>query len=73
MGIFQITTLVHLQGTMHWSMYKSSATTSHSLLTHGISPTILFRSCQPSGIGDKQECLAGANLKKISLHLRNLI
>jgi hypothetical protein len=26
MGIFQITTLVHLQGTVHQSMYKSSTT-----------------------------------------------
>jgi hypothetical protein len=42
MGIFQITTLVHLQGTIHRSMYKSSVTTGHSSLTHGISPTILF-------------------------------
>ncbi len=73
MGIFQITTLVHLQATVHWStMYESSTTTGHSLLTHGISPTILFCSCQPSGIGDKQERLAGVNLKKILLHLRNL-
>ncbi len=72
MGIFQITTLVHLQGTIHWTMYESSATTGHSLLTHGISPTILFCICQPSGIGDKQECLAGVNLKKILLHLKNL-
>jgi hypothetical protein len=29
--------------------------TGDSSLTHGISPTILFCSCQPSGIGDKQE------------------
>jgi hypothetical protein len=42
MGIFQFTTLVHLQGTVHWSMHKSSVTTSHSFLTHGTSPTILF-------------------------------
>jgi hypothetical protein len=64
MGIFQITTLVNLQGTVHWSMYESSATTGHSLLTHGISPTIFFCSCQPSGIGDKQERPAGVNLKR---------
>jgi hypothetical protein len=42
MGISQITTLVHLQGTVHQSMYKSSATTDHSLLTRRISPKILF-------------------------------
>ncbi len=72
MGIFQITALVYLQGTIHWSMYESSATTGHSLLTHRISPTILFCSCQPSGIGDKQKCPAGVNLKKIWLHLKNL-
>ncbi len=47
-GIFQITTLVNLQvvnllqGTVHWSMFESSATTDQSSLTHGISPTILF-------------------------------
>ncbi len=70
--IFQITALVHLQGTVHWSMYESSATTGHSSLTHRISPTILFFSCQPSGIGDKWEHPAGVNLKKISLHLKNL-
>jgi hypothetical protein len=35
-----------------------------SLLTHGISPTILFQRCQPSGIGDNQECPAGINLKR---------
>ncbi len=64
MGIFQITTLVHLLGTVHWSMYERSTTTDHSLLTHGISPTILFWRCQPSGIGDSQECLAGVNLKR---------
>ncbi len=64
MGIFQITALVHLQGTVHRSMYVSSATTGHSSLTQGISPTILFCSCQPSGIGDKQERPAGVNLKK---------
>jgi hypothetical protein len=46
------------------SMYESSATTDHSLLTHGISPTILFCRRQPSGIEDKQECLAGVNLKR---------
>ncbi len=63
-GIFQITTLVHLQGTVHWSMYKSSATTDHSYLTHGISPTILFWRCQPSGIGNSQERPAGVNLKR---------
>jgi hypothetical protein len=71
-GIFQITTLVRLQGTVHWSMYESSTTTGHSLLTHGINPTILFCSCQPSGIGDKQECQAGVNLKKILLQLTHL-
>jgi hypothetical protein len=71
-GIFQITTLVHLQGTIHWSMYESFATTGHSLLTHGISPTILFWRCQPSGIDDNQEHPSGANLKKILLHLKNL-
>jgi hypothetical protein len=63
-GIFQITTLVHLQDTVNWSMYESSATTDHSLLTHGISPTILFQRCQPSGIGDNQERPAGVNLKR---------
>jgi hypothetical protein len=73
MGIFQITTLVYLQGTVHWSIYQSSATTGHSSLTHGISPTILFQSCQASGIGDKQERLAGVNLKKISLHLVTIV
>ncbi len=72
MGIFQITTLVHLQGAIHRSMYESSATTGHSLQTHRISPTILLGSCQPSGIGDKQECLADVNLKKILLHFNNL-
>jgi hypothetical protein len=71
-GIFQITTLVHLQGTVHWSMYKSFTTTGHSSLTHGISPTILFWRCQPSVIGDNQECPAGVNLKRILLHLKNL-
>jgi hypothetical protein len=34
------------------------------LLTHGISPTILFLRCQPSGIGDNQERPAGVNLKR---------
>ncbi len=71
-GIFQITTLVDLQGTAHQSMYKSSATTGHSLLTYGISPTFFFWRCQPSGIGDNQEHPAGVNLKKILLHLKNL-
>jgi hypothetical protein len=51
-GIFQITSLVHLQGTVIRSMYESSATTGHSLLTQGISSTILFWRCQPSGIDD---------------------
>jgi hypothetical protein len=63
-GIFQIITLVHLQGTIHWSMYESSVTTDHSLLTHGISPTILIWRCQPSRIGDNQEHPAGVNLKR---------
>jgi hypothetical protein len=64
MGIFQITTLVNLQGTVHQSMYKSSITTGHSLLAHEISPTILFWRCQPAGIGDNQECPAAVNLKR---------
>jgi hypothetical protein len=42
MGIFQIIILVNLQGTVHWSMYKSIMTTGHSSVTHSISPTILF-------------------------------
>jgi hypothetical protein len=63
-GIFQITTLVHLQGTVHRSMYESSVTTDHCLLTHGISPTVFFWRYQPSGIGDSQECPAGVNLKR---------
>jgi hypothetical protein len=41
-GIFQITTLVNLQGTVHRSMFESSRTTDHSSLTHRISPTISF-------------------------------
>ncbi len=59
---FQITILVNLQGTIHWSMYKSSTTTGHTSLTHGISSTILFQRCQLSGIGDNQECLECVNL-----------
>jgi hypothetical protein len=50
MGIFLITTLVHLQGTIHWSMYESSATTDHSSLTHGISPTILLGGANHLGL-----------------------
>ncbi len=48
--IFQITTLVHLQSTVHQSMYESSVTTGHSSLTHGISPTILFRGVNHLGL-----------------------
>ncbi len=70
-GILQITILVNLQGTIHWGMYESSTTTGHSSLTCGISPTILFWRCQPSGIGDDRERPAGVNLKKISLHLKH--
>ncbi len=72
MGIVQITIFVNLQGTVYRSMYESSTTTGHSSLTRRISPTILFRRCQPSGIGDNQERPAGVNLKKISLHLNGL-
>ncbi len=71
-GIFQNTMCVHLQGTIHQSMYKSSTTTDHSLLTHGIGPTILFWRCQPSGIGDNQERWAGVNLKRYRCILNTL-
>jgi hypothetical protein len=71
-SIFEITILVHLQGTIHWSMYKSSTTSGHSSLTHGISPTILFWRCQPFWIGDNLERLAGVKLKKILFHPKHL-
>jgi hypothetical protein len=62
MGIFRYHTLEYVQ--VERLLCASS-------LTHGISPTILFWRCQPSGIGDNQELPAGV-LKKISLHLKHL-
>ncbi len=74
MGIFQITTLVHLQGTIHWSMYKSSATTDHISLTHGIRDQSHHLILEVSTIWDWwQPKLPGrCQPEKISLHLKHL-
>ncbi len=69
MGIFQMTILVNLQGTLHGSMYKSSTTAGHSLLTHRISPTILFGGVNHLGLVTTEKHPA---VKKILLHLKDL-